>query len=61
MSPSVQGSPRNEAYAASEAALTSLLQGCAVEFARHAVYLAGGAGGFQTGDTIVVDGGHSIF
>ncbi|WP_327665466.1 SDR family NAD(P)-dependent oxidoreductase [Streptomyces sp. NBC_00498] len=105
---SVQGSPRNEAYAASKAALTSLLQGCAVEFARHginahslqvgwtetpladtlhnetfernvmrrmpqrrwgvpsdfarlAVYLAGGAGGFQTGDTIVVDGGYSIF
>ncbi|MET8471878.1 SDR family oxidoreductase [Streptomyces sp. NPDC006422] len=106
---SVQGSPRNEAYAASKAALTSLIQGCAVEFARHginahslqvgwvetplasatlhnetfernvmkrmpqrrwgdpadfarlAVYLAGGTGGFQTGDTIVVDGAYSIF
>ncbi|MEV0012013.1 SDR family oxidoreductase [Streptomyces sp. NPDC051840] len=106
---SIQGSPRNQAYAASKAALTSLLQGCAVEFARHginthsllvgwtetplasdtlhnetfernvmrrmpqrrwgdpsdfarlAVYLAGGAGGFQTGDTIVVDGAYSIF
>ncbi|MEB8338339.1 SDR family NAD(P)-dependent oxidoreductase [Streptomyces endophyticus] len=106
---SVQGSPRNEAYAASKAGLTSLIQGCAVElaryginahalqvgwvdtplasatlhnetfernvmkrmpqrrwgtpsdFARLAVYLAGGAGGFQTGDTIVVDGAYSIF
>jgi NAD(P)-dependent dehydrogenase (short-subunit alcohol dehydrogenase family) len=31
------------------------------DFARLAVYLAGGVGGFQTGDTIVVDGGYSIF
>lgn len=31
------------------------------DFARLAVYLAGGAGGFQTGDEIVVDGGYSIF
>ncbi|MCC3312364.1 SDR family NAD(P)-dependent oxidoreductase [Nocardia africana] len=31
------------------------------DFARLAVYLAGGVGGFQTGDEIVVDGGYSIF
>jgi NAD(P)-dependent dehydrogenase (short-subunit alcohol dehydrogenase family) len=31
------------------------------DFARLAVYLAGGAGGFQTGDEIVVDGAYSIF
>lgn len=106
---SVQGTPRGQAYAASKAGLTSLIQGCAVEFARYginahsllvgwtetplaspklhhetfernvikrmpqrrwgdpadfarlAVYLAGGAGGFQTGDTIVIDGAYSIF
>ena len=32
-----------------------------VDFARLAVYLAGGNGGFHTGDEIVVDGGYSIF
>lgn len=31
------------------------------DFARIAVYLAGGVGGFHTGDEIVVDGGYSIF
>lgn len=31
------------------------------DFARLAVYLASGVGGFQTGDEIVVDGGYSIF
>ena len=31
------------------------------DFARLAVYLACGAGGFHTGDTIVVDGAYSIF
>jgi NAD(P)-dependent dehydrogenase (short-subunit alcohol dehydrogenase family) len=31
------------------------------DFARLAVYLAAGVGGFHTGDTIVVDGGYSIF
>ena len=31
------------------------------DFARLAVYLAGGSGGFQTGDEIVVDGGYSVF
>jgi NAD(P)-dependent dehydrogenase (short-subunit alcohol dehydrogenase family) len=31
------------------------------DFARIAVYLAGGAGGFHTGDEIVIDGGYSIF
>lgn len=31
------------------------------DFARLAVYLAGGTGGFQTGDEIVIDGGYSIF
>ena len=31
------------------------------DFARLAVYLAGGAGGFHTGDEIVVDGAYSIF
>ncbi|MGW4125442.1 SDR family NAD(P)-dependent oxidoreductase [Nocardia sp. NPDC004711] len=31
------------------------------DFARLAVYLAGGMGGFQTGDEIVIDGGYSIF
>ena len=31
------------------------------DFARIAVYLAGGTGGFHTGDEIVIDGGYSIF
>lgn len=31
------------------------------DFARIAVYLASGVGGFHTGDEIVVDGGYSIF
>ena len=31
------------------------------DFARTAVYLAGGVGGFQTGDEIVVDGGYTVF
>lgn len=31
------------------------------DFSRLAVYLAGGTGGFQTGDEIVVDGAYSIF
>jgi NAD(P)-dependent dehydrogenase (short-subunit alcohol dehydrogenase family) len=31
------------------------------DFARLAVYLASGTGGFHTGDSIVVDGGYSIF
>jgi NAD(P)-dependent dehydrogenase (short-subunit alcohol dehydrogenase family) len=31
------------------------------DFARLAVYLAAGVGGFHTGDEIVVDGGYSIF
>lgn len=31
------------------------------EFGALAVYLASGAGGYQTGDSIVVDGGYSIF
>jgi len=31
------------------------------DFSRIAVYLAGGIGGFHTGDEIVVDGGYSIF
>jgi NAD(P)-dependent dehydrogenase (short-subunit alcohol dehydrogenase family) len=31
------------------------------DFARLAVYLAVGIGGFHTGDEIVVDGGYSIF
>jgi NAD(P)-dependent dehydrogenase (short-subunit alcohol dehydrogenase family) len=31
------------------------------DFARLAVYLAAGIGGFHTGDEIVVDGGYSIF
>ncbi|MCV7191291.1 SDR family NAD(P)-dependent oxidoreductase [Mycolicibacterium brumae] len=31
------------------------------DFARVAVYLAGGAGGFQTGDEIVIDGGYMVF
>ena len=31
------------------------------DFARLAAYLAGGIGGFHTGDEIVVDGGYSIF
>lgn len=31
------------------------------DFARLAVYLAGGVGGFHTGDEIVIDGGYSIF
>ncbi|MFD6450576.1 SDR family NAD(P)-dependent oxidoreductase [Nocardia sp. NPDC056541] len=31
------------------------------DFSRLAVYLAGGVGGFHTGDEIVIDGGYSIF
>jgi NAD(P)-dependent dehydrogenase (short-subunit alcohol dehydrogenase family) len=31
------------------------------DFARLAVYLASRVGGLQTGDSIVVDGGYSIF
>lgn len=31
------------------------------DFARLAAYLAGGIGGFQTGDEIVIDGGYTIF
>jgi NAD(P)-dependent dehydrogenase (short-subunit alcohol dehydrogenase family) len=31
------------------------------DFARVAVYLAGGVGGFHTGDEIVIDGGYTIF
>ena len=31
------------------------------DFARLAVYLASGVGGFHAGDTVVVDGGYSIF
>lgn len=31
------------------------------DFARVAVYLAGGIGGFQTGDEIVLDGGYTVF
>ncbi|MEZ0364841.1 SDR family NAD(P)-dependent oxidoreductase [Mycobacterium sp. pUA109] len=31
------------------------------DFARIAVYLAGGSGGFQTGDDIVIDGGYLVF
>ncbi len=31
------------------------------DFERLAAYLAGGAGGFQTGDEIVIDGGYSVF
>lgn len=31
------------------------------DFARLAVYLAGGIGGFHTGDEIVVDGGYTVF
>jgi len=105
----VHGAPRNQAYSASKAALSAIIRGCAVEFARYginahsivagwtetplvedvlhhpvfeenvmkrmpqrrwgrpddfarlAVYLASGVGGFQTGDTIVVDGAYSIF
>lgn len=31
------------------------------DFSRLAVYLAGGIGGFHTGDEIVIDGGYTIF
>ncbi|GEE01682.1 2-deoxy-D-gluconate 3-dehydrogenase [Gordonia spumicola] len=31
------------------------------DFARLAVYLASGIGGFQTGDEIVIDGGYTVF
>ncbi|MEV6060976.1 SDR family NAD(P)-dependent oxidoreductase [Nocardia asteroides] len=31
------------------------------DFARLAVYLAGGVGGFHTGDEIVIDGGYTVF
>lgn len=31
------------------------------DFARIAVYLASGIGGFQTGDEIVIDGGYQVF
>lgn len=35
--------------------------GTPADFERLAVYLAGGIGGFHTGDEIVVDGGYSVF
>lgn len=105
----IDGSPRNQAYAASKGGLIAMMRACAVELARYgitahsvlpgwietpmaaralhsegfqtvvkkrvplrrwgqpadfaalAVYLASGAGGYQTGDSIVVDGGYSIF
>ena len=105
----IHGAPRNQAYAASKAGVSSMIRACAVELARHginahsivagwtetplvgpelsdsafthnvmkrmpqrrwgeprdfarlAVYLASGIGGFQTGDEIVVDGAYSIF
>lgn len=31
------------------------------DFKRIAVYLAGGVGGFQTGDEVVIDGGYMVF
>jgi hypothetical protein len=106
----IDGTPRNQAYAASKAGLAAMIRGLAVELARYgvtahaivagwtetplasprlhepkfeqnvmkrmpvrrwgepadfgplAVYLASRAGdGFHTGDSIVVDGGYSIF
>lgn len=35
--------------------------GAPSDFARIAVYLASGIGGFQTGDEIVIDGGYMVF
>ncbi|MDR3507224.1 MAG: SDR family oxidoreductase [Caulobacteraceae bacterium] len=105
----IHGAPRNQAYAASKAAVSSMVRGIAVEFARHgvranavlpgwirsdmtaglqawdtfnekaigrvpmrrwgdpedfagiAVYLASDTSRFHTGDSIVIDGGYTIF
>ncbi|MBT9444205.1 MAG: SDR family oxidoreductase [Hyphomonadaceae bacterium] len=105
----IDGAPANQAYAASKAAVESMVRGVAVEFARYgirantilpgwirsemtkplqawdkfnekaigrvpmrrwgepedfaaiAVYLASEASRFHTGDSIVIDGGYTIF
>jgi NAD(P)-dependent dehydrogenase (short-subunit alcohol dehydrogenase family) len=106
---SIHGAPRNEAYASTKAAVTSMIRGLAVEFARYgiranavlpgwirsdmterlqtsdkfneqvisrvpmrrwgepedfcaiAVYFASDASRFHTGDSVVIDGGYTIF
>jgi len=105
----IHGSPRNQAYSASKAAIGALIRGVAVEHAKHgvranalmpgwarsdltaplqawdtfndkaigrvpmqrwgepedfagiAVYLASDASRFHTGDSIVIDGGYTVF
>jgi NAD(P)-dependent dehydrogenase (short-subunit alcohol dehydrogenase family) len=105
----IHGSPRNQAYSASKAAIGALVRGVAVEHAKHgvranalmpgwarsdltaplqawdtfnekaigrvpmgrwgepedfagiAVYLASDASRFHTGDSIVIDGGYTVF
>jgi NAD(P)-dependent dehydrogenase (short-subunit alcohol dehydrogenase family) len=105
----IHGAPRNQAYGAAKAAVTSMVRGLAVEFAKHgiranailpgwirsdmtaglqawdkfnekaigrvpmrrwgepedfagiAVYLASDASRFHTADSIVIDGGYTIF
>ncbi len=105
----IEGSARNQHYAATKGAVISMIKGCAVEFARYgiranailpgwiatdmtsmaqnapafaekviprvparrwgepadfggmAVYLASDAAAYHSGDTIIIDGGYSIF
>src|SRR5262245_6776976 len=106
---SIHGAPRNQAYASTKSAVTAMIRGIAVEYARHgiranailpgwirsdmtarlqtwdkfneqviarvpmrrwgdpedfaaiAVYFASDASRFHTGDSVVIDGGYTIY